>query len=153
MLMRLGINAAKAIGFSLIEVAIVIAILGIIAAVAIPPFVGLDEGAEVSMAETTQNAIQAILTQAADRLEVGALNVPSASIVATFEQNDYGALAAVGAGAYRFTFNTGRSAQFATTRCGDVCLTGLTGFNQYQAIATGNPCAGDRVACLRVVPQ
>ncbi len=60
----------KKAGFTLIEVAVVIALIAILAAVGMTAFQGMDEHRDAEMVMSAQATLQAIVTQGATRLDI-----------------------------------------------------------------------------------
>lgn len=60
----------KKAGFTIIEVAVVIALIAILGAVAMTAFQGMDEHRDAEMVMSVQSTLQAIVTQGATRLDI-----------------------------------------------------------------------------------
>ncbi len=119
MLQRLRGNSEK--GFTLIELMIVIAIIGILAAIAIPNFISYRDKAYCSGAETdVQTIMGAIADYFADpanrAISVARLTDDSGPVIAVSNNNDW-TITDLGSNQYRVTVTdtSGRCPRFTTT--------------------------------------
>src|SRR5262249_51816762 len=138
-LTRLAFSARA--GYTLIEMAIVIAILGILAGFAIVSFGGSGETRDASMVQSAQASLQTLVSQGAVREDVRPDSLSSSAILTAIQANvnqigsaDQG-ISFASPGAKQFTMtikNSGRSATFDISSNGDVRLIGLNKFQNYQ---------------------
>lgn len=117
MLQKLRGNSEK--GFTLIELMIVIAIIGILAAIAIPNFISYRDKAYCSGAETDVQTIMGAIADYfsnPDNQTVTSSSLASASNISTSNNNEW-AITTVGSNSYRVTItdHSARCPRFRTT--------------------------------------
>jgi prepilin-type N-terminal cleavage/methylation domain-containing protein len=149
-------------GYTLIEMAITIALLGILAAVSIPNFMSMNESRDARMVESAQSTLQQVISQASNRRDVspGCLMgsqtccpIPAAcSMNHMRPQIQAAVINSIDPtqGRIQFTVpsatsatmtivSTGRTATYTIDPAGNVSLanTGLGGFTRFQALNGG----------------
>lgn len=139
-------------GFTLVEAAVVIAIIAIFASFAWINFNTIDEDADGAMAQSTQASLQTVLLQGADRLNTSAANVLMSQVVAatpglTGRPDQFSVTATSATQVTLALPRSGRSVVYRSNACGQVCVNAMNGFSKYNLRPNPTGCDADPVPC------
>jgi len=136
-------------GISLVELAIAMAIISILAAYTVNALDGYIESSDARMVEETQATLQSIISQAASRLDVRPTDLQNGVTIggntfsptnvvnaASVNMNGVGTLAVSGTQYVLTLRDNKRSARYAVAGNGDVRLVTIAGFSRYTISPT-----------------
>lgn len=130
-------RAAKR-GFTLIELAITIMIIAILAAFTWTSFQGTDEARDAAMVQSAQAALQSIVSQGSARTDVPPASLPRTSVLnaltASFSTSGNGSSVKFSVSGNNFVMtipSKGRAATFGIAANGNVNLLNLSNFTDY----------------------
>ncbi|MDX2086115.1 MAG: type II secretion system protein [Candidatus Melainabacteria bacterium] len=128
---KLGAKPAASSGMTLIELAVVIGIMTLLGGFAALSFFSMDETRDATMVESVQTSLQAVVTQASDRLEVAPASLNGANVINALNPPP-GAQVSGGGAAYSLSINgSSRGASYSVANNGDVRISNLNGFTHY----------------------
>jgi prepilin-type N-terminal cleavage/methylation domain-containing protein len=134
-------------GFTLIEIAMVIAVVGILSAFAFVSFGNADESRDATMIQAVQGSLQSIVSQGAIRMDQRPDQLDSSAVLTALRSTlnqDTDTSGSIRASASGGTYNINipqknRSATFNVASNGDVQLTGLSNFTRYSVDKSRTP--------------
>lgn len=128
-------------GLTMVELAMVIVIVGVLAAFGMMTWTGVGETGDAGVVQSAQASLQGTITQASARLDIPPTSLNSNNVITAVSGNLAAAatLSASGcSGTYCLTLNqSGRVAAFNVNTAGDVILSSLSGFSQYGISSNG----------------
>lgn len=140
-------------GVTLIEMAMVIAIIAIFATFAYTNLGNIDEDADARVLEALQANLQNTVTTAAEHLDVSPQGLLAQAnslqniLNAAKADDNPNLTVTINAGQYQVAYDDGRQAQLRVNNCGDVCLTSLTNFPNYQVVNENPSCGVEANQC------
>ncbi len=135
---RKDMRASK--GFTLIEMAVAIMIVAVLATFAAFTYSDVLEAADASLVDAAQASIQAVVSQASARMDVNPTALPGNAVANAVRVNvpDRALVTSGGGAVYNLNINnTGRGARYQVGTNGDVVLISLSGFSNYTISANG----------------
>jgi prepilin-type N-terminal cleavage/methylation domain-containing protein len=137
-------------GFTLVEVALVIAVIAILAAFALVSFSNTGETRDASMVQSSQAALQSLISQGAARMDVKPSELDANMVLTAIRANVGEKQDGSSSRGVTFTATSGatpqytmiiassqRSAVFEVSTTGDVKLKTLNNFQHYQVDQNG----------------